>query len=164
MIAPAERHRQQHRDRGAPQKRHDQQPRRLRLPPVQPQVAQQHARHRQAGQREAQDSPTRVDRGEQAQDQSRDGAQRDDGSEWCADFADRPRKGWPEAAEECGVGHHRRVAAGAPEFVRVVIGRVGSSSSRVLFCGTNTRKPVPTINCVRSNPTICPVPPSPRRK
>ena len=164
-----QRHRQQHGHRRTPEEGHDQQPRRFRFPAIQPQVARQHAGQRHRGQREAQGGAGRVDGGQQAQDQSGERAERENGCQGGADLADRAgiRRHCGIGRQHGSVGHQSRVAAGTPGFVQVAPCRVGSAGTRVHHCGHIARDPnrnVPTTDPVRSNPTICPVPPSPRRK
>ena len=75
-------------DRRTPQERQHQQPRRLRLPPVQPQVGQQDDAHGHTGQHESDGSADRVERGQRDHDQPDDGAQRDEDTQRRPDLAD----------------------------------------------------------------------------
>ena len=103
-------------DRCAPEKRQHQQPRRLRLPPVQPQIRQHDDRHRDAGQHESDARSDGVERRQRDDDQAGDGAQQDQHAKRRPDLADlllyrrirRNELKW--LLRRTGIRHQSRVA------------------------------------------------------
>ena len=88
----------------APEEREDEQPRRLGLPSVEPQIGEHDDRHRHAGQREADAGADGVDRGQPDHDQPGYGAEHDDHADRRPNLADSPR--------QPGIGHQSRVIVG----------------------------------------------------
>ena len=152
-----------------PRESHDEQPRRLGLPTVQPQVTEQDERHRRRRQREPQHRAGGFGR-HQDRDQAGDRAHRDDRRQR-GPLCGRGWQWWRQSiGNPWGVVHQARVTAANAGLVRLCSVRYALPVPVCTTAGYQTQQNTrhrPFLNTpsfgstLSEQPNTCPVPPSP---